>query len=271
MSLLVQPEVAAALTALRQAFEFRPQPIAAEYCPCCHDKAEMDAILRSDPEDLTEEPLRKIVWDAYWTWGNWPSLAFYVPRLLELCAENAFRDGDILRHKLYIAAHPNARKAFSGDPLGYLDEAMRPHEQQAIFRFCGAMLTAQMCDRDSPCYRGDLREWFDFLAIFGAPVQPLLEQWSRSDDPYCRGRFGVVLADLALTLDGRFQVDTTHLNRLQYLPENREAVAQFITPGYVAAYLSDHADDMALAATDEKDYVDLAFDWAARELAAKPA
>src|SRR4051794_16066262 len=110
---------------------------------------------------------------------------------------------------------------------------MRPEEQHAVFQFYGALVSAHLADPDSPCYRGNLQEWFDFLALFDAPVGPLLEQWSQNDNPFTRGRFAVLLADRALALDARFQVDTGYLDRVLYLSENREAVARFIAPEFV--------------------------------------
>ena len=104
------PEVNAALMCVKRAFAKYPKPLHVDFCHCnvCSSDEDMARLFAIPYDHLTPQNLRTILWDAFWTWGDWPDLAFYVPRLLKFYAEahRDFHDGDMLFYKLILTSHP---------------------------------------------------------------------------------------------------------------------------------------------------------------------
>jgi hypothetical protein len=258
----------AALEQLQEAFSRRPLPSNVSYCPCCFEAAWMESFLRKAPSELTPEDLNSILWDAYLTWGNWPSFAFYVPRLLELYALDRLPDADMLFYKLLWAARPELlEQKLGAPPMGYIEEAMQLAERSGIFQFVQAAARAEMRNPDVTEGTDRIHEALSFLAAFDAPIAPLIEDWKSAQEPIARGRFCLLLTDYTLQYDpAEPLVENTYLGTVPVLRENIDALASLVDPEFVAGYLVEHAASAALFGGEDETYVGLAFDWAAAAL-----
>lgn len=224
----------------------------------------MQRFLRKAPEELTPDDLEPILWKSYTTWGDWPSFAFYVPRLLEFYAQDRLSDAEMLFHKLLWPARPELIKTeWSSDPLLYVGERMHLEERRAIFEFVQAVARAEIQRPDTDSKLCRVQEAFAFLATFDTPIAPLIEVWKREQEPWGCGRFCLLVAECALRYDpARPMVETPYAGAVPVLPENAEALAALVNPAFVAPYLAEHADSAALFGPEYETEVGIAFDWA---------
>jgi hypothetical protein len=262
------PRLVAALAEVRSVFASRPRPYGVSYCTHCFSKQEMDAFLATPPGDLDSNDFWQILASCYGTWGDWPALAHYVPRLLELCARGGL-DVSSLFMPFVEAAPPRRDPAnVETDPDS---ETMLSEEYQAIFQFFAVLVHREM---ENPSPKFDLHDLFglvEFLAAFHPGLVSLIDKWRASPIPIVRGRFCHVLASLAV---GPREVGWGHFHchiaeRTYFLPENGEALAGLLDPQFVADYLLAHADEATLL-DDPYDLVGIAFNWAVSAMAADP-
>jgi hypothetical protein len=270
--------IAEALVEVKAAFAPRPLPTGVHYCTHCLEEREMARILATPYSELTPADIdHPLLWSAYWTWGDWPSLAYYVPRLLEFYYEGALGDDEMLFSRLLLAAHPDRYEdpARERPLLEYLAEPMRPEERSSIFRFVQAVLEARLQTPDfttATGNRGEEREPDDlsftvdqvaatvgFLAAFDAPIAPLLERWKASENAVARGHLCLLIARCLAADTGRAALGNSYLDRLAPLPENRNALDALLFGEAAWAYLVDHLDDARLFGPDRATGVDAAF------------
>jgi hypothetical protein len=241
----------AAIAEAWEVFSAHPHPLDdPSYWVHIVETDEMNEILRQDRHELTAEALSPILCGAFLTWGDWPSLAYFMPRMLELYAEH--RIDDDLFDKLLLASHPER---------GYVKEPVTPAERRSIFRVVSAVADVEM-EYPFPCMDWTrVYEALCFLAGFDAPIAALLERWKALPHPVARGRVGALVADHALHYEpeaGTVRLNLFHFPHLAILPENRSAMEELASPEFVAAYLAEHAGDAALFGSD----YETAFDWA---------
>ena len=250
---------------VQQVFASRPRPYRVTYCTHCFDPHEMNAFLVTKPERLPADRLESVLFDAYWTWGDWPALAHYVPRLLELYAQSALSDAEMLFYKFLLAARPELLTTGSSPEQirNVLGEVMRPAERRAIFRFVRCVADAAMAEPDLSLGIDPVREAFAFLAAFAAPISPVMEAWKHSRNAVVRGRYCLFLAEWALRYDATTPVlEQTYLERLTPHHGNVWALERLVAPAAVEAYLSTHLHELEPFDPDLQSTVGVALDWA---------
>lgn len=259
------PSLAKAEAELRQVFGSRPRPYNVQYCTHCFEPREMAEVLITKPEQLAAERLESVVFNAYWTWGDWPSLAHYVPRLLALHTRGELSDAEMLFYKLLLAARPELLTTGSAPEQvrNVLGEVMRPEERRAIFEFVRSVADGAMADPDLSLGVDRVREAFSFLAAFAAPISPVVEAWKGSRNGVVRGRYCVFLAEWALRYDPAARVlEQTYLDRLSPHRGNVWALIRLVEPSAVEAYLSAHLPEVEPFDADLQSTVGVALDWA---------
>ncbi len=254
-----------ALAQVKVVFASRPKPLTVNYCRCpsCFTEDDMERLFAIPYDELTYDDLNLILWKSYTTWGDWPDLAYYVPRLLSLYADPAinFFD-DMLLHKLMIAAHPELCWGLGGKrETDFVKEPMHPSERQAVFQFFKAVLEVGL--NKSPYGELNVPELIAFLAVCDLPLAPILNSWKESASTLARGNLCLFMADYALHNSPRRPLLTnTYLDKVGFLPENQAALDALLAPANVAAYLLDHAADAELMGPDWETGIGAAFDWA---------
>jgi hypothetical protein len=241
-------------------------PFDVAYCEHCFEAEEMRRFLHTDPAELNEE-LDRILRKAYTTWGDWPSLAYYVPQLLE----RHLTEGiwwDMLFYKLLWAARPGTIPRFD---LSCIGRSMRDDERRVIFE---AVAAGACCDMESHRLSGRedrALEALCFLAAFDEPVAPLIQEWRDHESALVRGRLchmlaGLVLEPAVARLIARGMAENTYSGEVPILPENVETMQSLVSPGFIAGYLAEHTEEAALFGEGDLSWIEMAFDWSSREL-----
>jgi hypothetical protein len=239
-----------ALARVREVFSGRPLPVGVDYCHHCLSEEEMAELLRTPYEQLTPEQLEHpVLWNAYWTWGDWPSLAYYVPRLLEFYIANQL-DEEMLFYKLVLAARPELFDRPAGSPpvMDAIGETMRAEERRSLFDLVQAVLEMRLqhldlaagC-RQEPSDPVSVPATVAFLAALDAPIAPFLERWTRSDTLAARLHLCLLMGHHLLD-DGSGQraLGNSYLDRMEPLPENQTALDELLSPAVIADYLVEH-------------------------------
>jgi hypothetical protein len=231
----------------------------------------MTAFLATPPEQLPPEQLHSVLMSAYWTWGDWPALAHYVPRMLDLCLECGVWawDAEALFHKLLLAARPELLTSSTvPGALDVLGEPMRPEERDVLFRYACAATGWLMADPD-PSAKGErVREFFAFLVAFDARLPAVLERWKSSRSALIRARYCLLLAEWVLITDGNPEiVPQSYLEQLTPAEANRAAFGRMLDPAAVEAHLSGHLPEVELLDPDLQSTIGVARDWARHRVA----
>jgi hypothetical protein len=170
----------------------------------------------------------------------------------------------MLFHKLLWAARPElVQEQLFAESLDHIREPMHPDERSSIFRFVQSVARAEMRNPDT--IRGNYHalEALSFLAPFDTPVAPLIEAWKAETEPVARGRFCLLLAEYIFTYEPASpMVRNCYTGDVPILPDNAKAMAAMVIPGFVAAYLAEHADCAALFGGEYETGVAAAFDYA---------
>jgi hypothetical protein len=261
-SLPSDPKLEEALAEALRVFAARPRPRAVVYCPHCLDPAWMERVVDRLPEELEPEELATLGYYAYTSWGDWSALAHYVPRLLELYAEERLPDEITFLGQLLAAAWPERASVYDSPP-------MLPDERRSIFRVVDAVADAAIADPDPTLGPARALDALWFLASLDTPVAPLIARWEALEEPAARGRFGVLVAEHALSyLDVGARAGTQMAQDLLFLPGNVPVMERLAAAEYVAGCLADRAEEMALLGAEYGGDIDAAFDWASAVLAA---
>jgi hypothetical protein len=133
-------DLEAALEEVRRVFAARPVPLDVGYCTHCYSKPEMEYLLRTPAQQLTSNELRGPLWDAYHTWGDWPGLAYFLPRILDLYLLNELDEEEMLFAELAIASRPELQ------PDARVAESMAEDERQALHALLLGWLETQKAD-----------------------------------------------------------------------------------------------------------------------------
>lgn len=253
-----EPCVRRTLARAREVFSRRPPPYEVGFCAHCHDPREMRRFLQRSPETLSGAELERVVEDAFYTWGDWPSLAYYVPRLLELDAANSL-GADHFLDKLLWAARP---RVGNRDDLESIGEPMTDEERGAVFDVMVSIATADLWNPAPDAATWRMHLLVSFLSAFDSPIAPMLEAWKATDEPTAHARFCLFLAEFAPD----YAPGCTEFARL-VLPENLDALAALTDPALVAEYLAENAGCAARFGADCEARIGKAFDWAATQLA----
>ena len=262
----MEQALTAALAQVKTVFAVRPKPLNVNYCLCpsCFTEADMNRLFAIPYGELTYDDLNRILWKSFTTWGDWPDLAYYVPRLLGLYADPAvrFTDDDMLLHKLMIAAHPELCWGLGGKPeTDFVKEPMSPSERQTVFEFFKTVLEVGL--NTSPYGELDVPELVALLAVCDVPLAPTLNSWQQSASPLARGNLCLFMADYVLHHSTRRPLLTnTYLDKVVFLPENQAALDALLAPANIAAYLLEYATDADLLGPDWETGIGAAFDWA---------
>lgn len=259
------PKLSDALNVIRQVFSARPRPYTVQYCTHCFDPRQMSEFLVTKPEQLPVDRLESVLFDAYWTWGDWPALAHYVPRLLELYSREELSDPEVLFYKLLLAARPELipNASTPKQVLEILGEVMRPEERKAIFQFLWAATHEAMKDQDLTIGVSRILEAFTFLAAFAGPIAPVIDAWKQSRNAIVRGRYTLFLAEWALRYDPAERVlEHTYLDRLTPYRGNAWVLGCLAEPAAVEEHLAQHLRDVECFDPDLQSTVGVALDWA---------
>lgn len=247
------PEVHEALAEVRRVFGKRPKPARLDCCLHCFTQKEIDHLLHTPSEQLTADDLHRPLWKAYTTWGDWPTLAYYVPRLLEHYLAGELMDEEMLYTKLLLASRPQLERNY------HVGEPMSAAEAAALFWF----LEACLCDRAYAAVREDdwsdgLVELFGVVAALGPPLEPLIRGW-KAGEPYERGLWCGLLASLIRTgYRWNRLLPNTYLPKLRATPENEEALLVELAAEPATLYLLDHLDEAQLFGSDLLEVVERA-------------
>ena len=255
-----------ALEQVRIAFADRAMPANASYCPCCHDDAKMQRLLNTPAENLPAEDLNFLVWDAYWTGMDWPSLAYYIPAIsCSFAARDCEIEGDMLFYKLLLAAYPDTLASSGRIARAFTAEPMNAAERRSIFDFFLAALEERLNTMSQEDYaNAELSEILGFLAAFDTPIEPLLQRWQASENVTARTNLGLLMINYTLNNSEREPILSNSYmgKKLRLLPENQAALDALFAPQNVAAFLTENAALLESIGPDWKTGVGAAFDWA---------
>ena len=226
----------------------------------CYTEEDIARFLALPYQRLTANDLRPIFWDAYVCWGTWPQVAYYVPRLLELYAEDALVGfDDNLFAKLLLAVRPE----LAGKIVPELGELMSQEERHSVFEFVQAVLETRLPEKAERDQVYVLTEALSFLAAFDTPIEPLLNTLHQSKLSVVRANVCVFMA----TYIGQVpEFGNDWLDNYSLLPENEAVLTAFLAPASVAAYLLAHIEDVQRFDAATREQVNYAFDWTVSQL-----
>jgi hypothetical protein len=269
----MSPDLAEALLGVYRALD-RPVPLDVRYCHCssCYPGETMSRILRTPYRELASRELYSILFDAHRLWGDWPDLAYYIPRMLECgYVERTYVDWEeLLFEKLLQASRSDAE--FWGEERRYfaVRSPMLPEERRSLARFFQTYLGLWVGMAGVPYGAWQAPEGrclvrqIGFLAAFDEPVEPFLVNWRESPYPEARASYSLLLAELVLQQwsERRVFPDIGGRNPTA-LPLNEAFLLETLRPARVALYLAREAESAQLLPPGKRQMIELAFDWMA--------
>ena len=251
--------VAESLDSVRKAFAPRPVPVDAPYCFHCKPEEEVRRMMSTRPENLSEEDLWSIIWDAYYTGVDWPSLAYFIPHNLELYAKKRGPDNEMLLAKLHMASRPGVS--------AFVDEVMTDSERRAVFHCITTILEVQVESKPyDHIWDPTVAQVVGFLASFDEPIQPFLNRWMRSEVPLARANLCVLISRCTLA-NGPYwhALENNYGEKARPLSTNQDALDEILDPRFVAEYLLENSEAVKLLGPELTYEVDLAFSAAVSE------
>lgn len=269
----MSPDLAEALLGVYRALD-RPVPRDVSYCHCpsCFPGDTMPQILRTPYRELACDDLYSIVFNAHILWGDWPDLAYYIPRMLECgCVEQSYLDWEeLLFERLLQASRTDAE--FWGEKRRYfaVRSPMLPEERRSLARFFQTYLGSWVGMAGVPygtwqAPEGScLARQIGFLAAFDEPLEPFLVNWRESPHPEARASYALLLAELVLQQWSERRVfPEISCRNPTALPLNEAFLLETLRPARVAPYLTREAESAQLLPPGQRQLIELAFDWMA--------
>lgn len=250
------PAVRQSMENLKRAFAHRRKPRAVPHCQMCYRDAEIESFLALPIDTLGARDLRPILRDGYICWGTWTETAYYLPRLLELYAEDDIVETDRLFALILYPLRPEVG-FWSGAPRQLSD--LVDDEREAIAAFLGEVVIAHMAAESPHDCVWRITQALTFLAGFPHPIAPLLERISTHEIPQVRANFALFLTDCVIGCDW---MQCIAMPNITPSAENQTAIDRLLSSSTVAHYLLDHADDIAIFGPSRAADAALAFDWA---------
>jgi len=252
--------VANSLANLKFAFRYRRKPLSVPHCKMCYSDNEVASFLALDRDSLMEPDLHPILWDGYVCWGTWSQVAYYIPRMLELFADDHIVETDRMFMLMLYPIRPETG-FWIGDPVQDCD--IDADEVEAVAEFVGEAVLAHIAEERRQDSVWWMTEPMSFLGALSIPIGPLLDRMATNDDVRVRANFGLFLAECVIGYQqplGAWKV------KPEPTPDNRAAMDHWLTPSILAAYLLDHSADFEVFGKDAASTALLAFDWAAAQM-----
>lgn len=162
----MQPSLSTAIDGLYEAFRTVPKPRSIEGCPCCIHTVDRRRLLESPVRTIDPQALSPFAFKAMTTVGAADDLRYFVPRILEVCAEDPhwWPDVEIVMDRVTMAGW----------------HSWPSRERAAIEALVHAVLASARAEGDGS---GVLDAWICAASIAGIDVTACLEAML---DPTCR-------------------------------------------------------------------------------------
>ncbi|MCO5973519.1 hypothetical protein [Actinoallomurus soli] len=173
------PDLGEGTERLYSAFARYPLPTELDYCEHCVTPGEVAATRARPLRLLTADDLHPLMWKALGTWGDEAELKHFLPRVLELIADDE--------------VHEEAVASIFLGKVALLWRAWPDDERAAIETFLGAWWPTTLSEFP--------REFsaFSFLesnAELSVPIKPYLAHWETREDEAAARHLAWLVADL---------------------------------------------------------------------------
>ncbi|MFD0856352.1 hypothetical protein ACFQ07_29195, partial [Actinomadura adrarensis] len=201
---------------LYEVFGRVPRPLRMEGCSHCVEPDEDRPLLETPLRSLDEDTLRRYATDALYLWGDVDDLRYFLPRLLELAAEDEFNfpDPEIV-----------FRKLSAGEFQTWADD-----ERDAVHAFLARWWETRLEDDDPcPCIETVLCS----LGLTRVDLAPFLEHWERLDsEGAIRNLHDFVIEDVTWRPSGPAGGGPKLRNGYwEFGPDGHQAVITWLTGG----------------------------------------
>ncbi len=234
-------DLEAALARVRHVFAARQPPTHLEYCAHCYSKREMAHLLQTPPHQLTGDVLRGPLWDAYHQWGDWPSLAYYLPRIFDLYLAGEMDEEEMLFAKLVIGTRPELQ------PDARVTEPMSEEERRALHAFLIAWVETRRAEAyERTEWPEGLAERFAIAAALDGPIRELVLRW-KEGEPHDRAFWcGILTGFLERDYASKRALPNLYLDGMTAHPENEALLLAEADPEAAIVYLVNHLEAVPL-------------------------